>query len=68
MRISLIVNGQPYELDSDPRELLLHTLREKMGLRGTKYGCGEGECGACTVILNGQPVSYLAVHGLNANY
>lgn len=57
MQISLNVNGQPYQLESDPRALLLHTLREKLGLRGTKYGCGEGECGACTVILNGRAVN-----------
>jgi aerobic-type carbon monoxide dehydrogenase small subunit (CoxS/CutS family) len=47
----------PYELETDPRTLLLHTLREDLGLRGTKYGCGEGECGACTVLLNGRAVT-----------
>lgn len=57
MVISLTVNGQPYELETDPRTLLLHTLREDLGLHGTKYGCGEGECGACSVILNGRPVN-----------
>src|SRR5262245_57044909 len=57
MLISLTVNGQPYEIEADPRALLLHTLREDLALRGTKYGCGEGECGACTVILNGRPVN-----------
>lgn len=57
MVISLTVNGQLYELEADPRTLLLHTLREDLGLRGTKYGCGEGECGACSVILNGRPVN-----------
>jgi xanthine dehydrogenase small subunit len=57
MVISFTVNGQPYEIEADPRALLLHTLREDLGLRGTKYGCGEGECGACSVILNGRPVN-----------
>lgn len=57
MQISLTINGRPYQLESDPRTLLLHTLREEVGLRGTKYGCGEGECGACTVILNGRAVN-----------
>lgn len=57
MLISLMVNGQPQQVESDPRTLLLHLLRESLGLRGTKYGCGEGECGSCTVILNGRPVN-----------
>jgi len=57
MVISFTVNGQPYEVEADPRTLLLHTLREDLGLRGTKYGCGEGECGACSVILNGRAVN-----------
>jgi carbon-monoxide dehydrogenase small subunit/xanthine dehydrogenase small subunit len=57
MQISLIINGQPYQIESDPRTLLLYTLREELGLRGAKYGCGEGECGACTVILNGRAVN-----------
>jgi carbon-monoxide dehydrogenase small subunit/xanthine dehydrogenase small subunit len=57
MQISLTINGQPHHLETDPRTLLLDTLREELGLGGTKYGCGEGECGACTVILNGRAVN-----------
>ena len=57
MQLSLTVNGQPHQIETDPRTLLLTVLREDLGLRGTKYGCGEGECGACTVILNGQVVN-----------
>ncbi len=57
MLIELTVNGQPHTLEADPRETLLSVLRERLGLLGTKYGCGEGECGACTVILNGRPVT-----------
>ncbi len=57
MQLSLTINGQPYHLETDPRTLLLDALREEVGLRGTKYGCGEGECGACTVILNGRAVN-----------
>lgn len=57
MELSLTVNGQPYTVESDPRTLLLDLLREELGLRGTKYGCGEGECGACTVLLNGRAVT-----------
>lgn len=57
MRIDFTVNGAAFSLDVDPRETLLHVLRERLGLRGTKYGCGEGECGACTVILNDRTVN-----------
>jgi aerobic carbon-monoxide dehydrogenase small subunit len=55
--ISLTVNGDPYEIAVSPRERLLDLIRERIGLTGTKEGCGEGECGACTVILNGRPVN-----------
>lgn len=57
MQISVTINGRLYQIESDPRTLLLHVLREELDLRGTKYGCGEGECGACTVILNGRAVN-----------
>jgi xanthine dehydrogenase small subunit len=57
MQIEFTVNGQPQTVETDPRETLLFVLRECLGLRGTKYGCGEGECGACTVILNGRAVA-----------
>ena len=54
--IHLKVNGEPRELAVAPNELLLNVLREQLSLTGTKYGCGIGECGACTVLLNGRPV------------
>ena len=54
--IQLIVNGKPYKIDVDPNMPLLWAIREQVGLTGTKYGCGVGQCGACTVHLNGQPV------------
>ncbi len=57
MKIKLTINGKAYTVEADPRETLLHVLRERLGLRGTKYGCGEGECGACTVLLDGRPVA-----------
>ena len=57
MRLSLTVNGARRELDCDPRRTLLRVLREDLGLTGTKYGCGEGECGACTVELDGRVVN-----------
>jgi len=53
----LTVNSKPFEIEADPRRLLLAVLREDLGLMGTKCGCGEGECGACTVILNGNTVN-----------
>lgn len=53
--ISLIVNGKKHEVDASPDTPLLWVLREKLGLMGTKYGCGIGLCGACTVHIDGQP-------------
>jgi aerobic carbon-monoxide dehydrogenase small subunit len=54
MRFEL--NGQEIEVEAHPLERLLDVLRERCGATGTKEGCGEGECGACTVLLDGQPV------------
>jgi len=54
--IQFVLNGQPTETDVDPRRSLLWVLRTDLGLTGTKYGCGERECGACTVLLDGRPV------------
>ncbi|MEV4564572.1 (2Fe-2S)-binding protein [Nonomuraea sp. NPDC049419] len=50
------VNGQPVRLDLDPRESLLDVLRERLGLTGSKKGCDHGQCGACTVHLDGRRV------------
>jgi xanthine dehydrogenase YagT iron-sulfur-binding subunit len=55
--ITLIVNGQPHELVVDVRATLLDTLRERLGLTGTKKGCDRGECGACTVHLDGRRIN-----------
>ncbi len=52
----LIVNGNERRVEAPPEESLLSVLRNRLQLTGTKYGCGEGECGACTVLLNGKPV------------
>lgn len=58
--MNLIVNGKPVQLDIGhevmPWHTLAQTLRETLGLTGTKLGCNNGECGACTVIMNGKPV------------
>jgi len=56
MKIEWLLNGRPITLDVDPGRMLLDVLRNELGLKGTKEGCGRGECGACTVILNGQTV------------
>src|ERR1035438_6513795 len=53
--IRLSVNGKARSVDTDPERPLLEVLREELGLTGTKYGCGEGQCGACTVLLDGAP-------------
>jgi carbon-monoxide dehydrogenase small subunit len=52
--IHFTLNGKPQTLSSDPERPLLDVLREDLHLTGTKYGCGEGECRACTVMLNGE--------------
>jgi aerobic-type carbon monoxide dehydrogenase small subunit (CoxS/CutS family) len=49
------INGKSRSFASEPDTTLLFALREELGLTGTKYGCGEGQCGACTVLLNGTP-------------
>jgi aerobic-type carbon monoxide dehydrogenase small subunit (CoxS/CutS family) len=51
---SLTVNGKPRRVDAPPDETLLSVLRNRLDLTGTKYGCGEGECGACMVLIDGQ--------------
>jgi carbon-monoxide dehydrogenase small subunit len=51
------VNGRPYEVAVSAKRTLAEFLREDLGLTGVKVGCGEGECGACTVLLDGQPVA-----------
>ena len=53
---SLKINGNVYQTDADPFESLLDVLREKLRLTGAKKGCDEGECGSCTVLLDGKPV------------
>jgi isoquinoline 1-oxidoreductase alpha subunit len=50
------INGQRREVDVDPTTPLLWTLRDTVGLTGTKFGCGAGLCGACTVLVDGKPV------------
>jgi aerobic-type carbon monoxide dehydrogenase small subunit (CoxS/CutS family) len=56
MKTAFSLNGQSVEADGHPMERLLDVVRERFGLTGTKEGCGEGECGACTVLMDGEPV------------
>lgn len=56
MSIPLIVNGQQHNLDVDPATPLLYVLSDELRLRGPKFGCGLGQCGACTAIVNGRAI------------
>jgi len=53
----MILNGRETSVEVEPGDLLAHVLRDKLGLIGTKIGCGEGECGACTVLVDGKAVT-----------
>jgi len=55
-KVALTVNGTPHQVDVGPDEALLFVLRDTLGLTGAKYGCGEGQCGACTVLLGDRAV------------
>ena len=52
--MKLAINGQTFNVDADPDATLLSVLREQLELTGSKYGCGEGQCGACTVLVDGK--------------
>lgn len=53
--IEFKINGLKRRIEVEPNELLINMIREKLGLTGTKYGCGIGECGSCTVLIDGEP-------------
>ena len=55
-KISLLVNGKRYQIFIEPRDTLLDVLRKDLGLTGTKKGCDEGTCGACTVLIDGKAI------------
>lgn len=65
--IRLIVNGEEKVLTIDVQQTLLEVLREDLGLTGTKKGCNQGECGACTVLLAGKPVSSCSLLAVKAD-
>lgn len=64
--ITLLVNGKLYQEMVEPDELLLDVLREKLNLTGSKKGCGTGDCGACTVIMDGRAVTSCLVLAVSA--
>jgi carbon-monoxide dehydrogenase small subunit len=57
IHLSFVLNGEPTEVLASPNQTLLQMLREDLGLTGAKHGCGVGDCGACTVLLDGLPVN-----------
>lgn len=67
MKVSITVNGKHYEREVEPRTLLVHFLREELGLTGTNIGCDTSQCGACTVHLDGQAVKSCTVLAAQAD-
>ncbi|MBA4365090.1 MAG: (2Fe-2S)-binding protein [Coprothermobacter sp.] len=67
MNVKLTVNSQAYERDVEENRTLLRFIREDLGLTGTKEGCGAGECGACTVYMNGKTVNSCMVLAVEAD-
>ncbi|MGI8973822.1 MAG: (2Fe-2S)-binding protein [Gaiella sp.] len=65
--VALTVNGTRHELELEPRDLLVHVLRERLGLTGTNVGCDTSSCGACTVLLDGESVKSCTVLGVQAD-
>ena len=56
MRVKFVLNGKEVEVDVEPNEILLNTLRHRLGVKSVKRGCERGECGVCTVLLDDEPV------------
>jgi len=67
MEIEITVNGRARRFDVEPNKLLLNLVRDELHLTGTKYGCGIGECGACTVLLDGEAVLSCMVLAVDAD-
>jgi carbon-monoxide dehydrogenase small subunit len=67
VKVQVTVNGLAYELKIEPRRTLLELIREDLELTGTKDGCGVGECGTCTVLLNGKAVKSCITLAVQAN-
>lgn len=67
MEIEITINGRKRQFDVEPNKLLLNLVRDELYLTGTKYGCGIGECGACTVHMDGQAVLACMVLAVDAD-
>ncbi len=65
--LNFVVNGHDVSISVPPTERLLDTLRRRLGLTSVKEGCSSGECGACTIIMNGKPVCSCLMHAAQAN-
>ena len=67
MKVHVAINGQAHEVEVETRTLLVHFLRENLGMTGTHIGCDTTNCGACTVLLNGRPVKSCTVFAVQAD-
>jgi aerobic carbon-monoxide dehydrogenase small subunit len=67
MNIEVTVNGETYERDVEPRRLLIHFIRDDLDLTGSHIGCDTGNCGACTILLNGDAVKSCMLLAVQAN-
>jgi carbon-monoxide dehydrogenase small subunit len=66
--IQLEVNGRPRQVEVPPQTTLLELIRNHLGMTGTKEGCGKGQCGACTVLMNGRPVNSCLILAAQARH
>jgi carbon-monoxide dehydrogenase small subunit len=67
MNVTVTVNGTEHTLDVEPRMLLVHMIREVLGMTGTHIGCDTSHCGACTILLDGTPVKSCTMFGVQAD-
>ena len=67
MEATFTVNGAEHTVDVEPRMLLVHVIREELGMTGTHVGCDTTSCGACTVLVDGTPVKSCTVFGVQAD-
>ncbi|MCP4958069.1 MAG: (2Fe-2S)-binding protein [Actinomycetia bacterium] len=67
MQVGMTVNGEAHEADAEPRTLLVHHIREAVGLTGTNIGCDTSSCGACTIHIDGEPVKSCTMLAVQAN-
>ena len=67
MDVSMTVNGTAYSTDVEPRTLLVHHIRDNLGLTGTNIGCDSSSCGACTIMVNGESVKSCTMLAVQAN-